>query len=180
MRNINKDFIKEYLEIKSEKTAKEKGLEKLRNGFVETEKALDEAQTKLREAEEAQRDNSLITIQQVEAAKKKALKAKDEVDSAQTVYDNLNTAISNAHTTLKEINTRELGASRKIWIEHSEIMLSEIRELVGDRIDCYLASVKKAYPEMNPHTLPTSFGVILKDTQKLKALQGTIQSEIFK
>ncbi len=179
MEKIDKELIKEYREIKAEKDAQEKSLNSLQEDFVESEKYLSEADSKLREAEKSQQSSSLITIQDVQSAKRKTQEAKNEADDARCVCDNLGTAIKNALSTIQKNTTRETEVSRKIWKEYSQIMLADIEQEAGDKIKRYLAALVISHPGLTPHPLPGRLGSILNQSEELRELQNTIRGELF-
>jgi hypothetical protein len=176
---IDYQLIEDHKEVKEEKRNLSEELEKLRDRFVKTEKVLDDTRERSHKLDEEQEGGSFLTIPEVEKAKKARAKIAEEVDTAESVCANLTTAINGATSTIQSLTKREMTAMQKIWTAYSKEAIYELKEIGGELVDRYLASILRAYPELTPHVLPQDFTDILKNPSRLSGLQSEIESEIF-
>ncbi len=178
--NIDPDSVTDYQKAKSEREKLNDRIKSLQVNLAEAEKFLGAAKQELKEAKTAETSDSLITIKDVETVRKKTENAKDKVNNAQFVCDNLEKSINKAAGSMPGVQNREQAASRKIFRQHSEALLEEIKVLAGLQIDEFIVSLAIAYPESTPHPLPGQLGAILRQPERMNALRNTMREALLK
>ncbi len=174
----NKELIKEYQNVRVEREKLEENLKSLQASFAESEEYLSTAERELKEAEMAENSDFLITIKDVETARKKITNAKTKVDTALVVNGNLEKSIQKSSGSIQSINNRELSVAKRIFMQHSEVLLEEIKEIAGQQIDQYIVSLAISHPETVPHPLPGNLGEILKQPERMKSLRESMREEL--
>ncbi len=179
MEKISEELIQEFKSIENELTIQKGNLKSLQASLTECEDHLVKSEKELKNAEEFQRSDSLITLKQVQSAREKMLVTKGSVDDARCVCDNINTNIRNATSLIQKSDGRRVKAMQNIWRRYSQIVLENIEQEVGDKINLYLAAFLLGNPGIVPHPFPGRLGDILTKPQELRELQNIIKDEIF-
>ncbi len=177
---IDPELLTEYQKAKAECEKLNGRIQSLQANLTEAEKLLGDAKQKLKDAEVMQASESLITIKDVEAARKKTAGLKTIADNLQFVADNLEKSISKAAGSMPGVQNREQAASRKIFRQHSEALLKGIKEVAGEQIDQYIVSLSVSHPETVPHPLPGNLGEILKQPERMNSLRNSMREALLK
>lgn len=179
MAKAYKELLNEYQAIEKELDSQQENFQSLQASLTESEDHLLKSQHALKEAEKFQKSKSLITIKQVQDAKKETLKAKGAVEDSQRVCDNLETTIQNGSKMIQKAMTNKHRIMQRIWNLYAQQLLDEIEGKVGEKFEQYLIAIVAGNPGLIPHGFPGERGKILHDKAKAGELRRKLQEEIF-
>ncbi len=179
-RKIDSKLVEDYRSAKAECGKLDGDIKTLQANFAKSEEFLANAERELKAAEIYEKDALLVTIKEVEDAREKVTSARTKVDTIQVVCSNLDKSIKRAAGLMPSAQNHELSASRRIFMQHSEALLKEIKELAGEQIDQYIVSLAISHPETLPHPLPGNLGEILRQPERMNSLRNSMREALLK
>jgi hypothetical protein len=156
MENVDNGLVEEFKGVEVELANQQANFILLQEKLSEAEDNLRKSQLALKEAESFQNSNSLLTLQQVQDARKSTQKTQRKVDDFQCVVDNLSTTIKNATSAIQKLQQKKQAVLQRLWKQYTGILLGKIENSLGDLIEKFYVSVITS----EPGTRPNNFGCV--------------------
>ena len=154
MEKVNQELAESYKNIEGQIKEQEEDMASLSKKSDLVQRELNQAVASLEIAEREAKNNNLITVKDIENARKKVQYAKYTVEDHCQAIENLKRAITNAGTSVQKLHKQKAVIEKKIWEEYREIIRAEIKDMLGGRMEKFWTAIICA----NPDTIPTHLG----------------------
>ena len=107
---------------------------------------LEQAEANLERKSKESKNKDLVSIKDIEGARKHREYAKYAVGDHSQVIENLKLAIANAGTSLQGLRSKKTIIQNRIWRNYIEVLSDEIRNVLGERMYEYWCATFFAIP----------------------------------
>ncbi len=145
---MEKEMISKWKFMDKEIDQQEENLANLQLDLAQAQDALSQAQMDAESTDKASRSTSLMSVQEIEAARLSAQKVNQGVADHRRVTENLELAIKNNEDTIQKTHLEKAALQKRIWQGYIEVLTDEIRECLGEKVYQYWCAVGAAHPDV--------------------------------